>query len=432
MVASVTATATPTLLNEFVFSYTTDHITLVPIGAWQRPAGMTLGLFQNGFGGKVPGITLGGGIYGGIAEDPGYLPNGPYNSNPTYTYRDNMTKILGKHNLQFGGYFVAAQKNELSAAGVSNNGSLSFDTSATQVTTGNAFADLLIGNVASFQQQNVQLKYYNRYKIFEPYFQDDWRVTNRLTVNLGLRVSMFGTYRERYHNAYNFDPAAYVPGDSSVDADNLVVGNPFNGMVQCGVTPGSPAGCMKGHLFNPAPRIGFAWDPSGTGKTAIRGGYGVFFEHTNGNEANTESLESSPPGSLIPTIVNISGYQNIVPQDTGSTSPLSVVSVPSKAVWPYVQQWHLDVQHDIAHNTVATVSYVGSKGTHLSRQFDLNQIAPVPLNENPFQPGEPIGPTDCDNECRWIDTPSGAPIAVRPTGHRPGIKLWNRRVRRQS
>lgn len=406
LVASLTATVSPTLLNEFVFSYTTDHITLVPLGAWQRPAGMTLGLFQNGFGGKVPGISLGGGIFGGIAEDPGYLPNGPYNSNPTYTFKDNVTKIVGKHNLLFGAYFVAAQKNELSAAGVSNNGLLSFDTGS-EVSSGNAFADLLMGNVASFQQQNVQLKYYNRYKILEPYFQDDWRVTNRLTVNLGLRVSMFGTYRERYHTAYNFDPSAYVAGASSVDPDTgLVIGDPYNGMVQCGVTPGSPAGCMKGHLFNPAPRIGFAWDPTGTGKTAIRGGYGVFFEHTNGNEANSESLESSPPGSLIPTVRNIVGYENIVPQDTGSTTPLSVISIPNKATWPYVQQWHLDIQHDIAHNTVATVSYVGSKGTHLTRQFDMNQIVPTPLADNPYKPGEPIGPDDCDTGT----TPSGVAV----------------------
>ena len=169
-----------------------------------------------------------------------------------------MTKIVGKHNLQFGAYFVAAQKNELSAPGVATNGVLSFDSDNSSVSTGNAFADLLIGNIASFSQTSAQPKFYNRYKIFEPYFQDDWRVTSHLTVNLGLRVSMFGTYRDRYHNEFNFDPAHFVAGDSSVDPiTNLVVGNAFNGVVQCGVTKGVPDSCMKGHLFNPAPRIGF-------------------------------------------------------------------------------------------------------------------------------------------------------------------------------
>src|ERR1700682_5818084 len=116
MVARLTATLSPTLLNEFVASYTTDHITLIPVGAWQRPASMTFGLFPGADQGKVPGINLGGGIYN-FGEDVGYLPNGPYNSNPTYTYRENVNKIIGKHNLQFGAYIVAAQKNELSAPG---------------------------------------------------------------------------------------------------------------------------------------------------------------------------------------------------------------------------------------------------------------------------------------------------------------------------
>ena len=94
MVARLTATASPTLLNEFVFSYTTDHITLVPVGAWQRPAGLTFGLFPGVDQGKVPGISLGGGVFD-FQEDVGYLPNGPYNSNPTYTYRDNVSKNIG-------------------------------------------------------------------------------------------------------------------------------------------------------------------------------------------------------------------------------------------------------------------------------------------------------------------------------------------------
>ncbi|HEX3353205.1 MAG TPA: carboxypeptidase-like regulatory domain-containing protein [Terriglobales bacterium] len=418
MVARLTATVSPTLLNEFVASYTTDHITLIPIGAWQRPASMTFGIFPGADQGKIPGISLGGGGVYNFGEDVGYLPNGPYNSNPTYTYRDNVTKIIGRHNLVFGGYFVAAQKNELAAPGTATNGVLTYDTS-NSISTGNAFADLLVGRVASFAQTSAQPKFYNRYKIFEPYFQDDWHVTSHLTLNLGVRISLFGTYRDRYHAEYNFDVSRYVPGASSTDpVTGLVIGNPFNGVVQCGVTQGVPDSCMKGHLFNPAPRVGFAWDPRGNGKTAIRGGYGVFFEHTNGNEANAESLEpAASPAVQTTTIFNLTAYNQIVPTPAGSTTPLSMISIPNKAVWPYVQQWHLDVQHEILRGTVATVSYVGSKGTHLTRVFDANQVLPTPLSQNPYKPGEPIGggidPATGDNlhdDCGTLTTPSGVPV----------------------
>src|SRR5437016_14091312 len=115
------------------------------------------GLFNNGFNGSLPGINLlGGTTYGNFGQDPGYIPNGLYNSNPTYTYRDNLSKIVGKHNLQFGAYFVAAQKNEFGgelAAG-SVPGYLTFDTSNTSISTGNAFADLLLGRLSSFGQQD--------------------------------------------------------------------------------------------------------------------------------------------------------------------------------------------------------------------------------------------------------------------------------------
>lgn len=428
MVARITATASPTLLNEFVASYTTDHITLNLVGsAWQRPSGLNLGVYQNGFGGKVPGISLNGGIFNGINEDPGYIPNGPLNSNPTYTYKDNVTKIIGKHNLQFGGYFVAAQKNEVPQPGVSTNGILSYSTSDAQVTTGNAFADLLLGNVQQFQQEQSAIKTYNRYKIFEPYFQDDFHATSRLTLNLGLRVSMFGTYREIHRNAWNFDPAHYIPGASFTNSSDLVQGtipNPqYNGWVDCGVTPGVPAGCMQGHLFNPAPRLGFALDPKGDGKWAIRGGYGIFFEHTNQGEANAGTLEQYNPLTQTATVANISGYSSITPALLGSTTtPLTFVSIPNKAIWPYVQQWHFDIEHDLAKNTVATVSYVGSAGVHLTREFELNEVVPVAAAQNPYLPGESInagGHNDCGTAFdaygvpTAASTPSGAAIPYK-------------------
>jgi hypothetical protein len=432
MVARLTSTFSPTLLNEFVASYTTDHINLTLVGPWQRPANMTFGVFPNGGGGKIAGIGLANGPFGGISEDPGYIPNGPLNSNPTYTYRDNVTKVAGTHNLQFGAYFTAAQKNEIPQPGVSTNGLLTFDSSNSAVTTGNSFADLLMGNISQFQQQKAVIKTYNRYKIFEPYFQDDWRASHRLSLNLGLRFSLFGTQRERYHNAWNWDPAAYVAGASNLNPDGTLVtgGNEFNGWVQCGVGR-EPAGCTKGHLFNPAPRIGFAFDPKGDGRWALRGGYGIFFEHMNANEAGTGALEPQNPLTLTTSVTTIGGYANLVPQTAGSATPLSVISLPDQIHWPYVQQWHLDLQHDLFKNTVITVGYVGSKGTHLSRQYDLNQVFPTPLSQNPYGLHEPMGigtnsstnlPTECgtttDAYLVPIDgtTPSGASLGYAGPG----------------
>ena len=460
LVTHLTTVASPTLLNEFVFGYSADHIGTTISGAWQRPANIqTLGFPGFNNGNRVPGFTFSGGIFDGITQDTGWVPNGPVNSNPQYEYRDNVSKIWGKHNFQFGGYLLASQKNELPQFEPSINGFFTFDTGST-FTTGNAFADLLTGNSGSFVQGNGQPKYHLRYKIFEPYLQDDWHVTQRLTLNLGVRLSFLGTVSDINHIGFNFDSGAYDPAtapqiDPNTGALVNGVGNPFDGIVQCGGPGGTGSilpsvlaafpqatvgktsdSCMKGHLFNPAPRLGFAFDPTGSGHTAIRGGYGIFWEHTNGNEATATQLEGSPPLVLTPGQSNIPGYSAV--GTPGLFFPLTLVSLPSKAVWPYVQQWHLDVQHDFWKSTVATVSYVGSKGTHLGRRIDINQLNPVPAALNPYKPGEPIGGgvdasgNPLHDDCGTGTTPSGVPIpgaaAFNPSGlptpGTPGMNLF--------
>ncbi len=441
-VARLNANITPTLLNEFVASYTADHISLTALNEPPLPSGFAMGsIFNNGFGGVLPSIDVSGnaaydgGANNTLAQDTGYFPW--TNANPTYTYRDNVTKILGTHTFQFGAYAAFAQKNEDNSPNV--QGILSFAASSS-FGTGNALADLLLGNIASYKQWDTKVKYYNRYKIVEPYFQDDWRVSKKLTLNLGLRVSLFGTYRERYQHAFNLDYAAFDPGIAPTSTDFNSDGslaqnaggtiNPLNGVVQCGgkggtvpLIPGSDfptaaigssgnAGCLKGHLFNPAPRIGFAFDPKGDGKMAIRGGYGIFYEHTNGNEGNTESLEGSAPLVLTAVQSNIVGYGSI--GAGGGTNvpffPLSVVSVPDKVQWPYMQQWNLNVQKELPSHIVLSVAYVGSKGTHLTFLSDGNQIVPVSAADNPYIAAGNIPITSGD--CTTLTAGPGGPAVT--------------------
>jgi hypothetical protein len=463
-------------LNDFFFGVTGQRIKLEDVpgpGVTLSRAGLDSllfppgHLFDNGFGGKLPGIVIGGGNpeYGGagFGVDTSFEPW--YHSRATLSFSDNLTKVLGKHTVQFGMQYVYAKRHEVNGANGPNTGNVQGVLTTRQGGSGNTFADFInageadttvagsgpdpnSGGIQVFQQDSTQSTYRVHYWLAEPYVQDDWKIHPRLVLNLGVRIGLFGSWQPDGRTLFNWQASAYDPAlfkasglTINVRQGYLQSGTLFNsppvpldlnhlspiltnGLVECGKN-GVPASCQASHIFNPAPRIGFAWDPTGKQTTSIRAGYGIFYEHGTGSEANAGSLIGNPPQILSEELdggfsqYRIGRFLSNPPASFQAAFPLNVISIPAKTVWPYAQQWSLSVQHEISKNTAVSASYVGSKGTHLSVAMQLNQLKPVSNANNPFGQHEPISAAQCLSYARNIDVQNLTPDSFFTLGPDP-------------
>jgi Carboxypeptidase regulatory-like domain len=407
----------PTLMSEVILAYANDPHVYLPLAGPGNPSGSILrpssfqmnSIFPGNQGNTLlPGISVDGGLPSGFYVSSSNYPY--YNANPIYTLKNNNVWTHGSHTFKFGFFLEKFQKNE--SFGSPPQGELSFS-SGSAVSSGNGLADMFLGRIDSYNEGSAQFngvavggynKGHWRGTVFEPYFQDDWKVNRKLTLNMGVRYYLFVPIHDVSHPVTIdavFDPTLYDPALQALldSSGNLVVdpstGNIAtfedygNGLVQCGVGQIN-AGCVKRSYGTIGPRFGFAFDPWGNGKTVFRGGYGVYYEYGNGNEANAEGLEGNPPGALSPSGFNIVGYNNIVP---GAIGPPSIGTLPARIEYPQVQQFNFTIEHEFPGNNLLSVSYVGNLGRHLFRQRDWNQ---VPLGATTMNVAALAGTTGCD------------------------------------
>ncbi len=371
-----TSSFTATWLNEIGWDFTYGAIVSNPIGLINStyspdiktnlPFPVTLT--------QVPNLTFTGGT-----SLVGYGPYRDFNRN--HNIFDNVTKIWGDHTIRFGATYNHYQKTENAASG--NQATFAMtpaSTPAGATTFEQSWANFLLGNVATFTQASEDITPDIRVQQFEIYAQDDWRIRPNLTLNLGVRYSNFRQPFDAKRELTNFDPLAFNPANAAAitSAGLLAAGTPnpyLNGIIINGQNSPFGNAVSSQPNLNFAPRFGFAWDPFKTGKTSIRGGYGIFYDSTLYGIYEQNIFANAP----FVTSANISnttldnpagGTANV------SNSPKVPHATPYQNSTPYTQSWSFEIQREITPTSIVNVAYVANKGTHLLGEVDLNTVYP--------------------------------------------------------
>jgi hypothetical protein len=437
-VVHTTYTISPTLVNEVAFNYNGNRINIVPYAA----SGLTGLALPSGYDStnsrlftgpnnldRIPNIDLSGasGAQFEISSWPWH------NKADDYQIRDDVSWTHGAHQFKFGGSWALYKKVQdlfgETQGGFTFNGT--YTGNGTPADPGNSFADFLLGTPSSYQELAVQDHGDWNNVSWALYAQDNWRVNRRLTLNLGLRWDGVPHTYEANDRMGNFYPNLYSAADAAVfSTNNTICGGAFNPITGAnpgcaGASPGLgtspnpilagvplylngigipgqdgvPKGLVNNHWAAFGPRIGFAYDVTGAGKTVIRGGFGIMYERIQGNDMYNAG--PNIPFSLQVSLNGVTMDNPGIALQTGTTAvqPINAASITGLDVsdykLPVSYQYSIGVQRQLGTKSVLTASYVGNQARHQNDYRNINlpnesYLANL-INNAPYQtaPGLP-------------------------------------------
>jgi hypothetical protein len=362
----------PGLLNDFRVNYARENSVRGPLPDVPNLATLGVNIYQPPTH-AIEGISASG--FFNIGDNP----NARF-TRTNYTFSDDVQKVSGRHTLAFGA--IA----EISRVDLDNqflrNGTVTF----TADVTNDALASLLLGRVQSFRQGAGEFKN-NRNQFLGLYAQDSFRVTHRLTLNYGLRWEPVFPWREIRGREEQFSVSGYEQGRVSTVFPNAPPGLYFPGdpgMPQYGTNP-----VYSGFM----PRLGFAYDLSGNGRTSIRGGVGSFYDSRQAGAFNNRIADVTPFSPQLtftpapgPFSDPLRGVQSPFPapfpppKDSNFPKPVLAITYEPTGVYktPVAYNWNLTIEHQLASDWLVRAAYVGSHASHLNEAIELNPSVYIP------------------------------------------------------
>jgi hypothetical protein len=405
--ASLTHVFSPSMTNEFVFGYTFvgfPNIFADPSKVNRADVGYTYtGLYKNGvaqipsFGGLGWANQEAAVVFNPGGFEAGGATQGLYADKWMPSLSDTVTKVVGTHTVK-AGFFWEWIRNAQPANNNTNGQLQIWNGGGSPSTWGNEYADLITGNLSyGYNETSYTNIHDEAYNTYEGFAQDDWKVTKRLTLNYGMRFTHFQPWEDRTGNGFStFDYANY----SSTCTPLQYCGFEWHKRDASVPLSGFPTRA----LFY-QPRIGAAYDLTGSGKTVLRGGWGRYYYHSAQSTAgldvaagvNATSLSSSGLG--VPHL-----YASMLDSVNYANQPLSPAAVDSKDdKQPYTDSWNVTVSQRTPWSGLLELSYVGNRSRDLANSAgygsDINLVPvgamlsannggkdPNSLNANAFRP----------------------------------------------